>query len=71
MYFCIPFLIRLSAPIITGIVAAFIPHNLSISISRFLYFESFSVIFIEVLRSVGTDISSSWQFLPFLSFITM
>ena len=71
MYFSIPFLIRPSAPIITGIVVAFMPHNLSISIYRSLYFESFSVIFIDVLRSVRTDISINWQFLPFLSFTTM
>ena len=48
MYFSMPFLIRPSAPIISGIFVVFLPYNLSVSISRSLYFESFSVIFIGV-----------------------
>ena len=68
MYFSIPFFTRLRAPISTGIVVVFIRHIFSISISKSLYFESFSVVFMEVFLSVGTDISISWQVLCFLSF---
>ena len=39
----IPFSTSPSTPIITGIVVAFIPHIRSISISRCLYLDSFSV----------------------------
>ena len=56
MYFSIPFFTRPRAPSTTGIVVVFMPHIFSISISRSLYFESFSVVFIEVFLSVGTDI---------------
>ena len=38
---------------ITGTVVVFIPHAFSISISRSLYFESFSTAFKEVFLSVG------------------
>ena len=71
MYFSISFFTRPRAPSTTGIVVVFMPHIFSISISRSLYFESFSVVFIEVFLSVGTDISISWQVLCFLSFTTM
>ena len=40
IYFSNSFLISLRAPITTGIVMAFIPHILSISISRSSYFDS-------------------------------
>ena len=50
---------------ITGTVVVFIPHVLSISISRSLYFESFSAVFKEVFLSVGIDISMSKQVLSF------
>ena len=56
---------------ITGTVVVFIPHVFSISISRSLYFVSFSIIFKEVFLSVGIDISISRQVLSFLSFTTM
>lgn len=48
------------APITTGIVV-FISTIISISISRSLYSGCFSVVFREILLSVGTDISMSWQ----------
>ena len=51
-----PFFISPSAPITTGIVLAFILHIRSISISRSLYFDSFSVTLTEVFFSVGMDI---------------
>ena len=56
---------------ITGTVVVFIPHAFLISISRSLYFESFSTAFKEVFLSVGIDISMSRQVLSFLSFTTM
>ena len=56
---------------ITGAVVVFIPHAFSISISRSLYFESFSAVFKEVFLSVGIDISISRQVLSFLSFTTV
>ena len=71
MYFSKPFFISPSAPITTGIVVAFIPHIRSISISRSLYFDSFSVTFTEVFFSVGMDISMSRQLFSCLSFITI
>ena len=52
---------------ITGTVVVFIAHVFSISISRSLYFVSFSIIFKEVFLSVGIDISISRQVLSFLS----
>ena len=71
VYFSKPFFISPSAPITTGIVVAFIPHIRSISISRSLYFDSFSVTLTEVFFSVGMDISMSRQLFSCLSFITM
>ena len=56
---------------ITGTVVVFIPHIFSISISRSLYFVSFSIVFKEVFLSVGMDISINRQVLSFLSFTTM
>ena len=47
---------------ITGTVVVFISHVFSISISRSLYFESFSIIFKEVFLSVGIDIDMSGLF---------
>ena len=71
MYFSKPFFISPSAPITTGIVVVFIPDIRSISISRSLYFDSFSVTLTEVFFSVGMDISMSRQLFFCLSFITM
>ena len=71
MYFSFPFFTRPRVPSATGIFVVFMPHITSFSISRSLYFESFSVVFIDVFLSVGTDISISWQVLCFLSFTTM
>ena len=60
------------APTATGIVVAFIPHILSISILRALYyFDSFSVTLTEVLFSVGMDISMSTQLFSCFFLITM
>ena len=59
--FSIPFFTSPTATITTGIVMAFIPHIRSISISRALYFDSFSVTFTEVFLSVGMDMSMSRQ----------
>ena len=50
-------------PITTGIVSAFIPHILVVSISRSLYLESFSVVFSEVFLSDGTATYMSLQVL--------
>ena len=58
------------APMITGTVVVFISYVFSISITRSLYFVSFSVIF-KVFLSVGIDIPISRQVLSFLSFTTM
>ena len=71
MCFSKPFFISPSAPITTGIVVAFIPHIRSISISRSLYFDSFSVTLTDVFFSVGMDISMSRQLFSCLAFITM
>ena len=59
IYFSNPFFTSPRAPLTTGIVVAFIPHFLSISILRSLYFDSFSVTLFEVFFSVGMDISIS------------
>ncbi len=48
MYFSNPFFINPKAPTTTGIAVAYIPHILLISISRSLYFDSFSVTLTEV-----------------------
>ena len=58
------------APMTTGIVSVFIPHILVVSISRFSYLESFSVVFNEVFLSDGTAISMSLQVLFLWSLIT-
>ena len=72
MKFSIPFLTRPKAPINTETVVVFIPHIFSISISRSLYFVSFSIVFNEVFLSVGNlDISISRLVLSFLSCSTM
>ena len=72
IYFSKPFLISPMAPTTTGIVVAFIPHVLSISISRALYyFDSFSVTLTEVFFSVGMDISMSRQLFSCFFLITM
>ena len=71
MYFSEPFFICTSDPITTGIVVAFIPHIRSISISRSLYFDSFSVTLTDVFFSAGLDISMDRQLFSCLSFITM
>ena len=53
MYFSIPLYINRKTLMTTGIVVVFIPHILLISISRSLYFDSFSVTLTEVFRSDG------------------
>ena len=69
VYFSKPFFISPSAPITTGIVVAFIHHIRSISISRSLYFDSFSVTLTEEFFSVGIDISMSRQLFSCLSLL--
>ena len=71
MKFSLPFLTSPKAPVITWTVVVFIPHIFSISISRSLYFVSFSTVFKEVFFSVGMDIWISRQVLSFFSFTTM
>ena len=67
MYFSIPFVISLRAPITTGTVVVFIPLIRSISIPRSLYLDSFSVTFTdEVFLSVGMNMSLSRQLFSFL-----
>ena len=56
-----PSLISPSAPTITGTVSVLIPQILVVSISSSLYFESFSITFVELFRSDGTDTSISLQ----------
>ena len=56
---------------ITGTVVVFISHVFSISISRSLFFVSFSTVFKKVFLSVGMDLSISRQALSLLSFTTM
>ena len=60
-FWSIPSLISPSAPTITGTVSVLIPHILVVSISNSLYFESFSMTFVELFRSDGTDTSISLQ----------
>ena len=55
----------------TGTVVVFSSHVFSISISRSLFFESFSTVFKEVFFSFGIGISMSRQVLFSLSFTTM
>ena len=71
IYFSNPFFTSPRAPLTTGIVVAFIPHFLSISILRSLYFDSFSVTLFEVFFSVGMDISISRHLFSCLFLITM
>lgn len=56
-FWSIPSLISPSAPIITDTVSVLIPHIVVISISRSLYFKSFSMTFVEVFLLDGTDTS--------------
>ena len=57
----IPLLMSASSPTITGTISVFTLRIFVISISRSLYFEIFSVTFIEVFWSDGTDTSISLQ----------
>ena len=50
-----------SVPTTSGTVSVLISHILVVSISRSLYFETFSMAFVEVFRSDGTDTSISLQ----------
>ena len=70
IHFSNPFLISPRASITTKIVVAFIPHILPTSISRSLYFESFSVTLTEVFFSVGMDILMSRQLFSCLFLIS-
>ena len=63
--------LSLSAPTIIGTVSVLIPHILVVSISRSLYFESFSMTFVEVFRSDGTDTSITLQHRLAWSLITI
>ena len=57
----IPLLMSASSPTITGIISVFTLRTSVISISRSLYFEIFSVAFVEVFWSDDTDTSVSLQ----------
>ena len=70
-FWSIASLISPSAPTITGTVSVPIPHVLVVSISRSLYFESFSMTFVEVFQSDGTDTSISLQHLLAWSLFTI
>ena len=70
-FWSIPTLISPSAPTITSTVSVLIPHILVVLISRSLYFESFSVTFVDVFRSDGTDTSISLQHRLAWSLITI
>ena len=63
------FLITPSDPMTTGTICVFIPHILAISISRFLYLQSFSATLTDVLQSDGTAMSISISDLSFLFLI--
>ena len=43
VHFSIPFLVNPRAPVTTGIISAFIPHVLVVSISRSLYLASAAI----------------------------
>ena len=70
-FWSIPPLISSSAPTISGAVSVLIAHILVVSISRSLYFESFSKTFVEVFLSDGTDTSVSLQHRLAWSLITI
>ena len=70
IYFSNLFFISPRARITTGIVEAFTPYILSISISRSLYFDSFSVTLTEVFFLVRMVISVSRQLFSCLFLIT-
>ena len=70
-FWSIPSLRSPSAPTITGTVSVLIPHIPMVSISRSLYFESFSMTFVEVFQSDGTDTSVSLQHRLAWSLITI
>ena len=67
----VPFFITPRAPTITGTTCVLRVHILLISISKSLYFDSFSVNLVEVFRSDGTDTSMSVHVLVSWSLITM
>ena len=60
-FWSIPSLISPSAPTITGSVSVLIPPILVVLISRSLYFENFSMNFVEVFWLDGTDMSICLQ----------
>ena len=70
-FWSIASLISPSTPAMTGTVSVLIPHILVVSISRSLYFESFSMTFVEVFRSDGTDTSITLQHRLAWSLITI
>ena len=70
-FWSIPSLISHSAPTITSTVSVLIPHILVVSMSRSLYFESFSTAFVEVFRSDGTDTPITLQHWLAWSLITI
>ena len=51
--YCIPLLMSASSPTITGTISVFTLRTFVISISRSLYFEIFSVTFVELFWSDG------------------
>ena len=62
-----PFFVTLRTPVTTGIVVAFIPHIVSISISRSLYFDSFDSYFNwSILFGGGGHINKQAAFFLFV-----
>ena len=57
MYLSSSFLTSRRASITTEMIIVFMPYILVISISRSLYFETFSTYFAETVRSDGTVMS--------------
>ena len=70
-YVSSPFLIAPCAPIITDIVSVLMPHIRLVSISKSLYWDSFSVTFTDVFLSDGTAMSISLQVFVLRSLVTI
>ena len=71
IYFSNSFFVSPRDPITTGFCCGFHPPIRSISISRYLYFDNFSITLIEVFFLVGMDMSMSRQLFSCLFLIPM
>ena len=69
--FSMPFLTTPSALMTTGTIYVFIPYIFLISISKYLYLESFSATLTDVFRSDRTAISISIHVFSCLSLMMM